>query len=223
MRIGERLGIALKRAGKTQQEVAVAAGLDPAAVSKIITGEIASPWFATIEKIVLAAGLTWAEVFDEPRLRLSPDQVRVAREFQDVLDQILENDSKQKEISRTRGFHILREGVRETYDEVENLPTEKIPGEYQRLHANRAFRVHTDAMMEARIPEDSVIYAHATQNTASADGEVVVCRLNEKLYLRRLDLRGGKTILMAANPRYAELAVKTKDRFALVAVVCLLP
>ncbi|HYC94030.1 MAG TPA: LexA family transcriptional regulator [Thermoanaerobaculia bacterium] len=222
MRIGERLGLALKRAGKKQVNVAFAAGLDPAALSKIISGEIEHPRFDTIEKIVRAADLTWAEVFDEPRLRLSPDDVRSAREFQEVLERILENDSKQKDISRTRGFYIVSDAPRGTSDEVENLPTQKIPDEYQRLDANRAYLVHTDAMIEARIPEESVIYARATQNVASADGEIVVCRLNGKLYLRRLDLRGNKTVLVAANPRYGDIVKRAKDRFALEAMVRML-
>jgi transcriptional regulator with XRE-family HTH domain len=223
MRIGERIGNAFKRRGLKQVNVALAAGIPPPMLSRIISGEIKNPRHSTIEKIVRAADLTWAELYDEPRLRLLPDDVTKAREFQEVLERILENDSQQKEISRTRGLYVIRDPNRQFSDEVENLPTEKIPDEYQRLDANRAYRVHTDAMIEARIPEGSVIYAQATQNIASADGEIVVCRLNGKLYLRSLDLRGNKTVLVASNPRYDDIVKRARDSFALEAVVRMLP
>ncbi|HEX6085768.1 MAG TPA: S24 family peptidase [Thermoanaerobaculia bacterium] len=223
MGIGERLGNVFRRRGLKQVNVALAAGIPPATLSRIISGEIENPWHSTIEKIVRAADITWAELYDEPRLRLLPDDVTKAREFQEVLERILENDAQQKEISRRSSFSIIRDPNRRLVsDEVENLPTEKIPDEYQRLDANRAYRVHTDAMIEARIPEGSVIYALATQNIASADDEIVVCRLNKKLYLRRLDLRGNKTVLVASNPRYENIVKRAKDRFTLEAVVRML-
>jgi len=66
MKIGQRLGRALQRAGMSQREIADRAKMEESTVSKIITGTTASPFFATIEKIVRAAGITWGELFDEP-------------------------------------------------------------------------------------------------------------------------------------------------------------
>ena len=218
MKIGQRLGRALERAGKSQREVAVRAKMEEATLSKIITGKTASPFFGTIEKIVRAADLTWSELFDEPRMRLTDADARVAREFREVLNRVLDNDEKQKEISRRHGSSVIRDAPRREYDEVEELPAEPIPEEYQRVHANRAYRVRTDAM---EILEGSLIFARATQDQEAADGETVICRLNGKLYLRRLDRRGGRTILEAENPRYDVMHVDLKnDRFSLVAVVC---
>ncbi len=59
MKIGQRLGRALERAGKSQREVAERAKMEEGTLSKIITGKTASPFFGTIEKIVRAADLTW--------------------------------------------------------------------------------------------------------------------------------------------------------------------
>jgi len=221
--IGKRLGRALDRAGIRQREVAQRARMEESTVSNIITGKTHSPFFATIEKIVRAAGLTWSEVFDEPQIRLSADDAKVAREFQGVLGRVLDNDTKQKDLSRFRGMYVLRDRARDTFDDVEHLANEKIPGEYQRLNANRAFLVHTDAMIEAGVLEGAIIFARASQNIAAADGEIVICDLNGKLYLRRLDLRGGNPTLLATNPRYDEVlvALAAGDRFSLVAVLCM--
>ncbi|HEV8435443.1 MAG TPA: S24 family peptidase [Thermoanaerobaculia bacterium] len=213
MKIGERLARALERAGKSQREVALRAKMEEGTLSKIITGKTESPFFSTIEKIVRAADLTWGELFEEPQMRLSEGDARVAREFRQVLDRVIENDTKQKR--RDPGHSIIRDAPRREYDDVVDLPAEEIPEGYQRVNANRVYRVQTDAM---GILEGSLIFARATQNLDSADGETVVCRLNGKLYLRRLDRRGGKTILEAANPRYPAIHIKEDDQFALVAI-----
>src|SRR5215213_1551956 len=119
--IGKRLGRALERKDLSQALIAKRTGMTESAISKIITGETASPFFASIEKIIRAGELTWGEVFDEPQLRLSEEDAQIARDFQGVLDRVLDNDSRQKEISRSRGLHIIRDAKRPaTYDEVEN-------------------------------------------------------------------------------------------------------
>lgn len=216
MKIGQRIGRALQRAGKSQREVADRARMEEGTLSRIITGETASPFFITIEKIVRAAGLTWGELFDEPQMRLSETDARVAGQFREVLDRLLENDARQKSIGRGP-ISVVRDAPKGKFDDVEELPDE-IPEEYQRVHANRVYRVLTDAM---EILEGSLLYARATQNEEAADGETVIYRLNGKLYLRRLDRRGGRTILEATNPRYSPIRVDRKnDRTALVAVVC---
>lgn len=227
MKIGQRLERALERAGKSQREIAVRAKMEEGTLSKIINGKTASPFFGTIEKIVRAADLTWGELFDEPQMRLSETDARIAVEFRDVLDRVIENDSKQKRISRgtasrteTRGSSVIHDTRRREYDEVEELAAQEIPEEYQRVHANRVYRVLTDAM---EILEGSLLFARATQNHEAADGATVICRLDGKLYLRRLDRRGGRTTLEAANPRYTVIRVDPKkDRFSMVAVVCTL-
>lgn len=213
MKIGQRLGRALQRAGLSQREVAERAKIDEATVSKIITGGTASPFFATVEKIVRAAGLTWGELFDEPQMRLSETDATVAREFREVLDRILDSDARQKRISRGQ-ISVVRDAPSGEYNDVEDLSDEKIPEEYQRVHANRVYRVLTDAM---QILPNSLLFARASQNEEAADGDVVVCSLNGTLYLRRLDRRGGRTILEATNPRYSPIRVdRKKDRFQLV-------
>jgi transcriptional regulator with XRE-family HTH domain len=220
MKIGERLRRALDRAGKSQREVAKRAKMEESTVSNIITGTTHSPFFSSIEKIVRAADIRWGELFEEPQMRLSESDARVASEFRDVLDRIIQNDAKQKRIGREPVRSVIRDASRrEPHHEVEELPDEPIPDEYQRVHANRVYRVLTDAM---EILEGSLIFARASRDIEAADGETVVCRLDGKLYLRRLDRRGGKTTLEAAHPRYSDIPIQPDDAFSLVAVVCTL-
>ena len=218
MKVGELLRKALSRKGILQADIARRAPMDPSTLSKILTGETASPYFYSVAKIIKAGELTWGEVFEEPQMRLSDTDATTARAFREVLDRIIENDARQKKISRLRDVSLVRDSARrENYDEVEELESELIPEEYQRVHANRVYRVRTDAM---ELLEGSLIFARATQDIDSADGQTVVCRLNGKLYLRRLDVRGGRTTLEATNPRYLPIRVDPKkDRFSLIAVI----
>ncbi len=220
--IGERLGRAIDRTGLTRREVARRAGMQESTISDIVTGKTPSPFFLTIEKIVRAAGLTWSEVFDEPQIRLSAEDTRLARQFHELLGRLIDNDAVQKEVSRPtmRGFDVIHDRAR-AYSDVENLPNEQIPDPYQRLGANRAFRVHCDAMVDDGILDGSTVYVRATVDEGRADGEIVIARLNDGHYLRRLDLRGGETLLRASNRRYEPIRVdRAKDRFTLVGIVC---
>ena len=204
------------RAGLSQRQVAERARMEEATVSKLLKGKTGSPFFATVEKIVKATGVTWGELFDEPQMRLSDSDARVTREFREVLGRIIENDTRQKRIGR--GELAVADAPKGEHDDVEELPDEMIPEEYQRVHANRVYRVLTDVM---QILPGSVLFARATQNEDAADGKTVVCRLNGTLFLRRLDRGGGRTILEATHPSYRPIHVnRSKDRFTLVAVIC---
>lgn len=223
--IGERLGRAIDRTGLTRREVARRAGMQESTISDIITGKTPSPFFITIEKIVRAAGLTWSEVFDEPQIRLSAEDTRLAGQFHALLGRLIDNDAAQKEVSRPtmRGFDVLHDRARGAYSDVESLPNEPIPDAYQRLGANRVFRVHCDAMIDDGILDGALIYVHATVDEGRADGEIVIARLNEGHYLRRLDLRGGETLLRAANKRYEPMRIdRSRERFTLIGIVRML-
>lgn len=236
----------MARAGLTQKEVAFRTGLQTATVSDIVNDR-SQPAFDTVQRMVVAIGTTFGELFDEPQIQLSYEDAAVARSFADVLRRLLENDAAQAAIRKTntsarpprrrskrssetsehtpatarKGTTIrdARRRIRDENHEVENLPNEPIPEPYYRNGARRAFKVLTDAMIESGILLGSIIYTRTTIDLGSADGEVVVCTLNETLYLKRLDLRGGQTVLESTNPRYPELFVDEVDEFELMGVM----
>lgn len=244
MTIGQRLRRAMVRRGLTQVEVARRSGLQTATVSDIVNDR-SQPSFDTVARMVAAIGTTWGELFDEPQLQLSYDDAAISRDFRDVLQRLLENVAAQALI-RERAVAPRKSGQRKSRPssvrmsqgaarpdivrdspvriplenhEVENLPNERIPEPYYRQGARRAFRVLTDAMIEAGILQGSILYTRTTQDLASADGEVIVCMLNGTLYLKRLDLRGQQTTLESTNPRYPTLTVDRDDQFTLSGVV----
>lgn len=247
MTIGQRLRVAMARAGLTQKEVARRTGLEPATVSDVVN-ERSRPSFDTVERMVAAIGTTFADVFDEPRIYLSTEDAALTRAFRFFLDRLLENDAAQKAVaattitihpSRTRrrkakvpphitsqvlGKDMTRDAPRRSDNhEVQNLPTEIIPEGHYRMGVRRAFKVLTDALLGDGVLEGAIIYVHPTIDVAAADGEIVVGLLNGTWYLKRLDLRGGQRVLRSTNPRYPALTVTGNDDFTLFGVAVFSP
>ncbi|HEX8617429.1 MAG TPA: helix-turn-helix domain-containing protein [Thermoanaerobaculia bacterium] len=234
MKIGERLKRAIARSGLTQKEVADRAGMDRSALSDILTGVAPRPSFDSVERILRALGLTFSELFDEPRLRLSEEDAELGRQFHRLLGRILQNDAAQKEVSQpasrisspraTAGPKVLSNSARKRellkYAEVERLANEPIPARYQLGGARYAYKVLSDTMIGVGILEGATIYVRHTQHDAAADDHVVICKLNGVSLLRRLDRTGDRISLHSENPRYDAILVDKKlDKFTLVGVV----
>jgi len=218
MTIGQRLRRAIVNAGLTQREVAARAGLEQASISDILNDHT-SPRFVTVERIIAAIGITFGELFDEPRIYLSEKDVKTLSMATELNQRLLANDAAQKALRRTP--HVVRDAPAATdpADEVLSLPAEQIPETYFRQGARRAFRVTTDAMIGAGILEGDVVYVRPTVDLANAGGEIVLCRLNGALKVKRLDARGRWVTLASANPRYSDLVITEADSFTLVGVV----
>jgi transcriptional regulator with XRE-family HTH domain len=225
MTIGQRLRRAIERAGLTQKEIAMRAGLEPATVSDIMNDRT-RPTFATVERMVVAIGTTFGELFDEPRIYLSEEDAAVAHKFVALLNRLIANDAAQKALRepqparRRRPDQVKDEPVvSRPGDELVLLPNEPITERQFRQGARRAFKVTTDAMIGAGILDGDVVFVRPTVDLASADGEIVVCRLDGALYLKRLELRGRQTALLNTNPRYPDIIVRETDSFVLIGVV----
>lgn len=228
MTIGQRLRRAMENASLTQKEIAVRTGLEQATVSDIVNDRT-NPKFRTVERMVEAIGTTFGEMFDEPRIYLSPRDVETLNRSTDLNQRLLANDAAQKELRGTvlpgtkaepmRRGDIIRDPRAHRADEVVLLANYKIPEAFVRERARQAYRVLTDTMIGAGILEGDTIYVRTTVADVEADGEIVVCRLNGALKLKKLDLRGGTRVLRNANRMYDDLTVTGNDTFAMVGIV----
>lgn len=225
MNIGQRLKRAMLRNGLTRKDIAVRTGMDKATVTDVLNGTTKNPRHETVERIRSAIGVTYSELYDEPHLRLSHSDSDLAHSFHAFLGRLLTHDAAQKELTGEpqRPPYDRADEVRESYSdgphEVEELLNEPIPEPYVRLGAGRAFRVATDTMIGAGIMEGAVIFVRKTVDVAAADGRIVVCLLNRRRYVKRLDLRGNGKVLRNENPRYDPLRVADDDRFTLIGIV----
>lgn len=216
MHIGERLRRAMKRAGLTQRQIAERTHTHVGTISKLMSGETANPNWDTVAGIVEAIGTTWGDLFDEPRIHLSVKDAALVHEFNDFLERLIANDRAQKQRRQTKTAGEIRDAPS---DEVVELPNEMIDEEFVRGRANRAYKVLTDSMIGIGIWEGSKIFARATVDLDSADGKIAVVRLNNTLFLKRVDRRGQQTVLTSENPRYADIHVGSRDAIELVAIL----
>jgi transcriptional regulator with XRE-family HTH domain len=228
MTIGQRLRRAMANARLTQKEVSVRTGLEQATVSDIVNDR-ANPRFTTVERMVEAIGTTFGELFDEPRIYLSERDTETLTRSTELNQRLLTNDAAQKALrnmgppktpkSDQRRGALIHDSRPHPADELVNLVNHKIPEAFVREGARQAFRVITDTMIGAAIHENDIIYIRWKVDVDGADDEIIVCRLNGALKLKRLDLRGGEKKLQNANPRYTDLVVTDADTFHMIGVV----
>jgi SOS-response transcriptional repressor LexA len=233
MAVGKRLKALMERRGVTQKEVAQRTGMSAGAVN-LIVNEKRKPEYDTVERMLGAIGATFGELNNEQRMLLSAhdaailhDAVPALRECVPLLERILTNDAKQKELGtpvieprppRRRKPDPTRDGTAFVH-EVQVVPNGEIPEWAYRLGARRAYRVLTDAMIGAGILEGAEIYVRISVDRNAADGQIIVCTLNGSTYLKRLDVRGGQTVLESANTHYPKLTVTDEDDFSMIGIV----
>ena len=235
MSIGELLARAAERKGKKNIELAEATDLDLGRIGKIFKGQVPNPEWQTVEKLVAAIGTTWGDLFGEARLPLSDDDAVVAAEFREVLNRLLANVAAEHELTgrkdetretrrprKTKTFDEIRDPaeLKDGVAEVEYLPHETIPGEYVFSGAHRAYRVLTDAMVRAKIGENSVVFTgKPTQDLDAADGKIAVVDVNGTLLIKRIERRDKETWLISEHPRYDKIRLVYRRNIKSLAIV----
>jgi transcriptional regulator with XRE-family HTH domain len=233
--IGELLQRAAERKGKTKADLARATSIDAGTIGYIFNGTVDNPEWKTIEKLVAAIGTTWGDLFEEVRLPLSEDDAVVAAEFREVLNRLLANAAAEHELTgrkgappktrkprKTKSFDEIREPaeLKDGVPEVEYLPHHHIPGEYLFSGAHRAYRVLTDAMVRAKIGENSIIFTgNLTQDLDAADGKIAVVDVNGTQLIKRVARHDKETWLISEHPRYNAIRLVYRRSIRSVAIV----
>jgi transcriptional regulator with XRE-family HTH domain len=234
MKFREHLRRAIARMPeKKKKEIAARAGITPSTLSDILSGKTESPSVDVAERLIDALDMTHSEFFDEPHLRLAPEDVELGRRFHAMLGRLLESDASLKEVTlssriasppESGASGVLSNRARKAQalqaSDVVPLKNEPIPAEYQIGGIIRAFRVQTDAMVPEGILIGSTIYVHRTRHEDAADGQLIVCEFRSGYLLRQLDLSSGALTLRSGNRHYDPIEVDRKlDQFALVGIV----
>lgn len=103
-----------------------------------------------------------------------------------------------------------------------DAPEREIPNHYWELGARECFRTQGDSMIgyPYLISERDLLFVRPTNDAASLNGKVVVCRVNGATYLKILDVSQGAIRLLSANERYGPMVIdEDVDRFELVGIV----
>lgn len=95
-----------------------------------------------------------------------------------------------------------------------------VPSDWTARGTYFALRVAGDSMRDAGILEGDQVVVR--QQATAGDGEIVVATLDGETTLKRLRLRGGSARLIAENPRYQPIEIRTESAVIQGVVVGLL-
>lgn len=74
-------------------------------------------------------------------------------------------------------------------------------------------RVTGDSMIDAGILDGDLLAVHSSAEARS--GQIVVARIEDEVTVKRLRRKGNRIVLEAANPKYRDIPVTSRDDFAL--------
>lgn len=203
------LRVAVQKHWKKQWAIAEDAHLSAASLSRILNAATAHPALETVVRIANAVGISVGkDLLDERGFQLTREE----------LDAV------------TAGLHALKAALDRTRPPLLDARAEpnawsmkrepmRIPAEYRERGARLVFHAAGDSMLGAGIAPNDHLFVVPCTDVRDGEGEVVVVKLGDKLYVKRLRLVRGAVVLESANERYAAITVQSDEPFALVGIV----
>jgi transcriptional regulator with XRE-family HTH domain len=218
----DRLKQAVDAKGK-QGAVAIAAGVDPSALSDILR-RVADPKLQTLIKVCRECGVTVGWVLGEAGFELGDADFELIGNLEKWSAGKREERSR-REAGAGRAPRLVKElpavatprGI--TWDEDE-LRDRDIPLEYQNEGANAVFIVRGDSMIDAGIFEGDILFVHKSTNWRIANRQIVVCRIEGTFTVKRLQVDGRAIRLLSENGKDQAIVVnEEEERFVLIGIV----
>lgn len=190
----EELNEVRKRQKLSVAELAEKANLPKGTVEKVLFGVVKNPRIDTMQAIERALGL-----YTSPRIEKDPV----------ITDEVELNDIYPKPIigEVVAGVPIEAQENIDGYIYISYRP----PEDYF------AVRVHGDSMINAGIPDKSVLVVHKQE--CAENGEIVVAMLNKAQTVKRFKIISGSYFLMPENPNYDPIPVTDKDELIILGKV----
>lgn len=198
----DRLRLAIERSGKKQSAIARDAGVAPETLSRILNARM-NPAFVTVVRITRAVNENVGWLLDERGFALSGDEQKQLRKVVRFLDDTLLSSSR-------------KERPEPNADDARGV---EVPRAYAVRGARLAFEASGDSMIGAGIADRDLLFVKPTRSTREAAGRVVVCRVDNAIYARVLDVRAGRIRLLSRNDRHPSIDVDAASQFELIGIV----
>lgn len=203
----ERLRTAVRASKRKHSAIAADAGIAPITLSRILNAADAKPAFETVVRIAHAVGENVGWLVEETGHALSGEQRRQLAEALEFLQVTLLGPPSPARTARSEPNAVpLRRRA-------------QIPRQEQMRGARLVFRAIGTSMADAGIAEGDLVFVKPIREIHSADGALVVCRLDAAEYLKQLELRGSCVRLLSRNERYTPIDVGDDDDFSLIGIV----
>jgi len=218
--LGERMRMAVDATGRTQEAIAIEAGVPPETLSRIITGDSENPKLGTLKKLARPLGVSVGWLLGEPTANFSADEAKGLLEAIEVMRARLRVTCDSREHPNAQPFGKLR-GLRlkrELADLME-LPDVDIYEPFRRDGADLVFYATDESMRHAGIVKNERMYIRGDRSLRSLKGHVIVFKLNGSYYVKRLVLAGADIVLTSAHEDYMPIAITRADDFVPVGIV----
>jgi SOS-response transcriptional repressor LexA len=200
----ERLRAAVDASGRTQNAIAVSAGVTPETLSRVLSGIHVQPGFDTIVRIAHALGENVGTLLDEPAFLLDAEQRADVRRVIDYLQAAVRTSPALDALAVPNAV-VHR--------------TAEVPRSYYLQGARLVFQAAGDSMTEAGILDGDLLFVAPSRAIRDAAKQIVACRLAGILLVKKLELRVGHIRLISCSTRYAPIEVDDEDNFQLTGIV----
>jgi SOS-response transcriptional repressor LexA/DNA-binding Xre family transcriptional regulator len=200
--ICERLRAALTAKGLKQSWLAQEAGITQATLSNILTGRVPNPSLGVIVAIADALGEPLGALLGERSDVLLESEQEVLRQAVEILE---------RRLLRSRV-----DATREATAEAEALLRHEIPSAIFRRGARTAYRAIGESMAEEGIRDGDILYVRPTADVRTANGRIIVARIEGALVVRKL-VATGRGIRLQAGGR--SLNIPDPTTFEILGIV----
>jgi transcriptional regulator with XRE-family HTH domain len=216
--MGQRLAEAIRASGKTRAEVAAEALTTVDTISRIARGQHDNPELQLLIRIALAAKTTVGELLGDSFAISAEDEHELLR-FRGWIDGKLETIDASQE---PNGVIVrMKEPV------AVNVRQSRIADRTRAIDSPFAVDVQLvvravgHSMIGIGILPDDTLYAIAAGHdpTVSAIGKVIVCRLGDDVFVKRLVSEHRRLFLSSEHPRYRSIAVDPNGAFDILGVI----
>jgi phage repressor protein C with HTH and peptisase S24 domain len=199
----ERLRAAVDASGRKQSAIAEQAGVAPETLSRVLSGVHAQPSFDTIVRIAHSVGENVGTLIGEPAFLLDAEQRADVRRVIEYLEAAV-GASPTVTLAAEANAAARRAG--------------EVPRTYYARGARQVFVAAGDSMIGAGIADGDLLFVAPASAIRDSASRIVVCRIAGAVYVKQLELSGGRLRLLSRNRRYATIEVD-EDDFELLGVV----
>lgn len=209
-----RLRAAVKASGLKQSYIARVAGMDESKLSKILRGH-QEPGLGALMAIAHAINVDPGRLFSEEELVIALDALRTAHSAAKTVESILASHLPEPEAAvapmsmmlrkpapRRRALPI-RAAANPNAELVVELETKRrtIPRRAWNRGARIIARAIGDSMDGGSDPivNGELVYVKPKRNPRTANNEVVLCRVGDGIFLKKLELVGQNVRLLSTN------------------------
>lgn len=226
MDIIDRLHEAVKSSGINRKTIALRVDMSEGQLSRFLRHLVKKPSIHVVEAILDAIGRSMESLFTSDR------EVDVRQALRALTEYVDRHETKRPATTRAIAPKRPRPRTAQPFlagatpnamlvEEGRKLLRTRIPNELWRRNARYAARVVGDSMIDAGIDDGDTVFFRENTTNRPPRGQVIVCRVNTSVYVKRLEIEEGERRLASANPAYPPLVLQPGDEVELYGIVVL--